>query len=74
MIVSNGYAIEQYVNDNKIVITLPQTLKTIKNTVTPVSGRKVKLTEEELGGLLLTVVALFGGKDEPIIVRNAAQI
>ena len=37
---SDGYFIEQFVNQNKIVIVLPQTSETLTSTMGPVSDRK----------------------------------
>ena len=55
MIVMDGYNIVQYPKENRIVITLPQTLNTMNNTVTPVSERRQRITAEE-ETILLTIV------------------
>ena len=56
MIVHKGYYIEQMVNENKIVIGLPQTVRTFINTIEPVSERRLKLTDEELAMILRIVM------------------
>ena len=55
MIVTDGYNIVQYPKENRIVISLPQTLDTMNNTVTPVSERRQRITAEE-ETILLTIV------------------
>ncbi len=53
MIVSqDGYSIEYYKNHNKIVISLPQTIKTLTNTTDIVRNRKVDLEYTDLALLL----------------------
>ena len=65
MIIIDGYTITQYTTKNKIIITLPQTLRTITNTVTQVSNRRNKLTDAEEAALLIAVKAMFeNGRDE----------
>jgi len=59
MIKIDDYCIEQYIKDNKIVITLPQTFKTLSNTVTPVTDRKVSLSQTELATLLSIAVKMY---------------
>ena len=58
MIVSDGYSIEYYKNRNQIVIQLPQTMKTISNTVAMVVNRKVDFTAEDLAIILNMVKAI----------------
>ena len=59
MITNDGYSITQYVNQNKIVITLPQTTHTLMNTVTPVAQRRVELSDNELTAILVAVKAMY---------------
>ena len=64
MIVSNdGYAIEEYINTNQIIITLPQTQSTLTNTVTPVVARRTRLTHDELVAILVAVKAMFEAEE-----------
>lgn len=55
MIVSEGYTAEYYRSQNRIVVTLPQTMETMTNTVTSISDRKTTVTDDELS-VILTVV------------------
>ena len=65
MTTSGGYTIVQYPTKNRIIITLPQTLGTLTNTVTEVSNRRNKLTDEEEATLLAAVRIMFEyGLDE----------
>ena len=52
MIVSDGYSAEYYPQCNQIVITMPQTVKTITNTVQMVTNRKIDITDDDLVELL----------------------
>lgn len=52
-----GYSIEQCGND--IHIHLPQTPKTLTNTLEPVSNRKEKLTPNDLAGVLFFITYMF---------------
>ena len=56
MIVIGDYSIEQLIQQNKIIITLPQTMETMTNTTIPFSYRKNKLTDTQLAMLLMTVM------------------
>lgn len=65
MTTSDGYGITQYPTRNAIVITLPQRQDTLTNTVVPVSGRRIALTDAEEAALLVAVKAMFeNGKEE----------
>ena len=64
MIVSNGYSIMQDVNNNRIVINLPQTINSITSTVIPFSGRRRTITAEEESCLLHIIIAMYEGKCE----------
>lgn len=55
----DGYTITQYPTKNEIVITLPQRWDTLTNTVAPVSGRRIALTDAEEAALLVAVKAMF---------------
>ena len=59
MIVIDDYTIEQYINENKIVITLPQTLHTIVDTITPMTQRRAELSNNELAAILVAVKAMY---------------
>lgn len=48
MIVSDGYSAEYYLQRNQIVITMPQTIKTINNTMQMVTNRKMDITDDDL--------------------------
>lgn len=54
---SLGYSIEQHGND--IHIHLPQTPETFTNTLDPVSNRKVKLTANDMAGILFFITYMF---------------
>ena len=64
MIVSDGYSIIEHINKNQIVITLPQTLKTLTNTVTPIVERRTQLTDAELTAILMAIKAMYEAKEE----------
>lgn len=59
MTTSDGYAINQYPTRNEIVITLPQRWDTLTNTFTPISDRRIALTDAEEAALLVVVKAMF---------------
>jgi hypothetical protein len=59
MIVSDDYALSYYPNENQIVITLPQTMRTITNTVSPVCDRRTNIKESDLVCLLSCAKILF---------------
>ena len=64
MIISDGYSIEYYANSNRIEIILPQTRKSLTNTVSMVSNRRTDISSDELGAILVVVkVLLERGKD-----------
>ena len=53
MIISqDGYAIEYYKKRNQIVITMPQTMQTLTNTVSMVRNRRIDFTDADLAILL----------------------
>lgn len=59
MLASNGYSIIYYKNRNQIVISLPQTSKTLTNTLEPVVDRRVNVEEKELAILLNVTRTIF---------------
>lgn len=64
MIYVDGYSIEQYPLQNRIVITLPQTVHTIQDTLTMPQNRRVKLTSDELTAILVAVKGMYDWKGE----------
>lgn len=64
MIVIDGYAIEQYPLQNRIVITLPQTAHTVQDTQTMPQDRRVELTSNELMAILVAVKWMYDRKGE----------
>ena len=61
MIVSDGYTVEYFPKNNQIVITLPQTFKTISNTVQMVVNRKVDITNDDLVPIMSLVKYICEG-------------
>jgi len=59
MISIDGYTIIQHINENAIMIQLPQTIETIKTSASPISNRKLKLTDEEEQAILTVVGQLY---------------
>lgn len=57
MIISDGYSIEYYANSNRLEIILPQTLKSLTNSVSMVSNRRTDITNDELSAILTIVRA-----------------
>ena len=55
MIICEGYSVKYVPKDNQIIITLPQTFKTITNTVQMVANRKVDISDEDLA-LIMSLV------------------
>lgn len=66
MIYVDGYSIEQYPLQNRIVITLPQTVHTVQDTQTMPQNRRVELTRDELTAILVAVKGMYEwrGEDE----------
>lgn len=64
MIICDGYAIEQYPLQNRIVVALPQTADTIQDTQTMPQNRRVKLTSNELTAILVAVKGMYEWKGE----------
>lgn len=59
MIESEGYILNYERANNRIVIYLPQTLKTLTNTVSTVKNKKTYLTHSEESIILQTVKAIM---------------
>ncbi len=59
MLANNGYSIIYYKNRNQIVISLPQTSKTLTNTLEPVAARRVDVEEKELAILMNVTQVIF---------------
>ena len=55
----DGYTIMQFPLENKIVISLPQTVSTLTNTVTPVVNRRKIITDNEEAALLVAIKGMF---------------
>jgi len=55
MIVSDGYSAEYYPQSNQIVITMPQTARTLTTTVQMVTNRKMDITDDDLA-LIMSLV------------------
>lgn len=64
MIVCDGYGIEQYPLQNRVVITLPQTADTIQDTLTMPQNRRIKLTSDELTAILVAVKGMYEWRGE----------
>jgi hypothetical protein len=64
MIIVDGYAIEQYTNENRIIIGLPPTFETVQDTVTLPQDRRVKLTSDELTAILVAVKGMYEWRGE----------
>ena len=59
MIISDGYTIEYHQKANRLEIILPQTVRTISNTVGMVTNRRIAITPEEEAAILAVVKAIF---------------
>ena len=59
MLANNGYFLVFYKNRNQIVIGLPQTSKTLTNTLGPVVDRRTDVEEIDLSILLNVTQAIF---------------
>lgn len=66
MIVCDGYSIEQYTLQNRIVITLPPTDHTVQDTQMLPQNRRVVLTSNELTAILVAVKGMYEWKCEMI--------
>lgn len=61
MIKIEGYSIQEYPKQNKIVIFLPQTIKTCTNTVREIEERKDELSNMEQSIILTVVKSIYQG-------------
>lgn len=59
MLTLNGYSLVYYKNRNQIVIGLPQTAKTLTNTLEPMVDRRTDVKNEELATLLALTQFIF---------------
>lgn len=59
MLLLDGYTIEQYPKQNKIIINLPQTFTTCTTTTQPIQERRNSLNESELSEILYLVKSYF---------------
>ena len=59
----DGYALQYFPKKNKIIITMPQTVYTLTDTVSPVVDRKTDVPDGQLT-LLLTVTKMLFRKEE----------
>ena len=59
MIISDRYVLSYYPKENQIVITLPQTMETITNTVSPICDRRTDIKESDLSCLLSMTKIIF---------------
>lgn len=66
MIVCDGYSIEQYTLQNRIVITLPPTDHTVQDTHMMPQNRRVALTRNELTAILVAVKGMYEWEGEMI--------
>ena len=64
MIVCDGYSIEQYPLQNRVVINLPQTVQTVQDTHTMPQNRRVELASNELTAILVAVKGMYEWKGE----------
>lgn len=65
MILIGNYSIVEDINNNRIVINLPQTIETLSSTELPIENRRKNLHDDELLSLLYAVVNLYNKeKDE----------
>lgn len=59
MLISDDYALTYYPKRNQIVITLPQTNRTLTNTFSPVIDRRTDVKETDLMAVLQVVQVIF---------------
>lgn len=64
MIICDGYGIEQYPQQNRVVITLPPTVHTVQDTLTMPQNRRVELTSDELMAILVAVKGMYEWRGE----------
>ena len=64
MIVGDGYFLNYDKDKNRIVILLPQTMQTLRNTMDAVTDRKTDINESEQSLILNVVKAVFERRSE----------
>ena len=64
MMYADGYSIEQYPLQNKVVITLPPTVYTMQDMLVVPQNRRVELTMNELLAILVAVKGMYEWKGE----------
>lgn len=64
MIGIEGYYLDYDRKNNRIIITLPQTLSTLTNTLAMVTNRRTYLTQSEEALILTTVKAIIEREEE----------
>ena len=62
MIISEGYILVYEPVSNSIIITLPQTMETLTNTVSEIVDRRVDISSEEEATILNVVKAIMEKK------------
>ena len=63
MIISEGYILVYEPISNSIIITLPQTIETLTNTVSEIVDRRVDISIEEEATILNVVKAIMEKKE-----------
>lgn len=63
MVMVDGYYLNYYPERNQIVITMPQTMQTLTNTVSMVTNRRVSITREEEAVIVNVVKAIMERED-----------
>lgn len=63
MIISEGYILVYEPISNSIIITLPQTIETLTNTVSEIVDRLVDISSEEEATILNVVKAIMEKKE-----------
>lgn len=64
MIIDGCYSIWQEIQQNRIVITLPQTWQTLATTTQPISYRRTEISEGEEAIILGIVKRMYEQEDE----------
>lgn len=64
MMAYDGYSIEQYPLQNKVVITLPPTIHTTQDMPVKPRNRRVELTMNELLAILVAIKGMLEWKEE----------
>lgn len=70
IVTDDGYAIEQHLKSNQIIINYPQTYLSITNTIGTVLTRNSELTRSELTLVLQLVRLLMDKKGEDGCVKT----